>query len=181
MRSLSGTLTAAQKTPASLPHPKVEILDRVAGITRLNWTRLYTGAEADNFHAVAMPSDGSLIRLRIDSTNLYRQRVTTPGAGSDFTAWTSWAVTAYTVAICAYGTAVFAFRVGLDGKLYRADSSDSGASWGAWVDMGAITGTAATRLACCCKSATLAIVLYSQSNAVYRRRLSGGSWEAAAA
>ena len=182
MRSLSGTLTAAQKTPSTLPYPKVEVLDRVAGLTRLTWTRLYTGAEADNFHAVAMPADGSLIRLRIDAANnLYRQRVTTPGAGSDFTTWTSWAVTAYAVAICAYGTAVFAFRVGLDGKLWRADSADSGASWGAWVDMGAITGTATTRLACCCKSATLAIVLYSQSNAVYRRRLSGGAWEAAAA
>jgi hypothetical protein len=181
LRTLSGTLTAAQKTPASLPYPKVEALDRVAGLTRLNWTRFYTGAEADAFHAAAMPADGSLIRLRIDATNLYRQRVASPGAGSDYATWASWGVTAYAVAVCAYGAAVFAFRVGLDGKLYRADSADSGATWGAWVDMGAITGTSSTRLACCCKSATLAIVLYSEANAVYRRRLSAGTWEAAAA
>jgi hypothetical protein len=181
MRTLSSTLLAAQRSPSSVPCPKIEVLDRVAGITRLAWTRLYTGSEVDNFHAAAMPGDGSLIRLRVDgSNNLYRQRVTSPGPGSDYATWTSWGVTAYAVALAAYGSAVFAFRVGLDGRLYRADSSDYGASWGAWTDMGDISGGSATRLAACCKSATLAIILYSQSNSVYRRRLSGGSWEAAA-
>ena len=182
MRTLPAALTAAQKSASPLPYPKVDVLDRVAGITRLSWTRLYTGSEAENFHAAAMPGDGSLIRLRIDaSNNLYRQRVTSPGPGSDFSTWTSWAVIAYAVALAAYGSAVFAFRVGLDGHLYRCESSDYGASWGSWTDMGDITGSSSTRLASCCKSATAAIVLYSQSNAVYRRRLSGGSWEAAAA
>lgn len=182
MRTLSSTLIAAQKSPASYPHAKVEVKDRVGGITRLHWTRLYTGAEPDNFHAAAMPGDGSLIRLRIDAANnLYRQRVTTPGTGSDYSVWTSWGVTAYAVALAAFGSAVFAFRVGLDGHLYRCESSDYGASWGSWVDMGDISGTSSTRLASCCKSATAAIVVYSQSNAVYRRRLSGGTWEAAAA
>lgn len=181
MRSLPAPLTAAQKTASAFPYPGIEVRDRVAGITRLTWTRYYTGAEAENFHAAAMPGDGSLIRLRVDSTNLYRQRVTSPGPGSDYSVWTSWGVTSYAIALCAYGAAVFAFRVGLDGHLYRCESSNYGGSWGGWVDMGAIGGTSATRLAACCKSATLAIVLYSQSNAVYRRRLSGGSWEAAAA
>lgn len=180
MRTLPATLTAAQKSLSSYPHPKVEVFDKVGGITRLTWTRYYTGAEAENFHAAAMPGDGSLIRLRVASTNLYRQRVTSPGPGSDYSVWTSWGVTAYAVALCAYGAAVFAFRVGLDGHLYRCESSDYGANWGGWTDMGDIGGGSATRLAACCKSATAAIVLYSQSNAVYRRRLSGGTWEAAA-
>jgi len=181
LRTLSGTLTAAQKSPATLPHPKVEALDRTAGLTRLNWTRFYTGAEADAFHAAAMPGDGSLIRLRIDATNLYRQRVASPGAGSDYSTWTSWGVTAYAVAVCAYGAAVFAFRIGLDQHLYRCESADYGASWGSWTDMGDIAGYADDSLACCCKSATSAIVIYTQANAVRRRRLSGGTWEAAAA
>lgn len=182
MRSLSGTLIAAQKSPASYPHPKVEVFDRVAGITRLTWTRLYTGAEPENFHAAAMPGDGSLIRLRIDpSYNLWYSRVTSPGPASDYSSWTSWACSAYAVTICAYGVNVWIFAIGPEGKLWRKDSADSGVSFGAWIDMGAVGGTTATRLACCAKSSTAAIVLYSQSNAVYRRRLSGGSWEAAAA
>jgi len=182
MRTLSSTLTAAQKSSSARPHPKVEVFEKIGGITRLSWTRLYEGSENDSFHACCMPGDGSLIRLRVEpSTNeLYRQRVTSPDENSNYSSWTDWSVTAYAVAICAYGTSVFAFRIGTDGHLYRSESSDSGASFGSWTDMGDISGTSSFRLAATAKSATEAIVLYADGADIYRRRLSGGSWEAAA-
>ena len=131
MRSMSDTLKTAQRAKSVKPYVKVEIVEKIAGVTRFNWTRLYTGSEADCFHAVAMPEDGSLIRLRVASPGgaLYRQRVTSPGPASDYTVWTDWGVTAYAVALCSYGAAVYAFYIGASGNLYRCESTDNGANW----------------------------------------------------
>ncbi|HEX9976329.1 MAG TPA: hypothetical protein VGA82_03675, partial [Dehalococcoidales bacterium] len=80
MRSLSSTLLAAQKEASHTPYVKVEARNKMAGVVRLDWERLYTGTEDDYFHALTMPGDGSLIRARItppaDGRKLYRQRVT---------------------------------------------------------------------------------------------------------
>ena len=184
MRALSGTLTTAQKAQASRPHPQVQAHDKIAGVTRHHWTRYYTGAEDDYFHAAAMPADGSRIRLRVDESTktLYRQRVTSPGSGSTYSSWTDWSVDAFAVALASYGVNVWAFRIdATDGHLYRSDSTDSGATWGAWQDMGDVSGDSTFRLAACGKSLTEAIVIYGDGTDVYRRRLSGGAWEAAAA
>ena len=182
MRTLSSTLTAAQQSPSSKPYPQVVIADKRAGITRLAWTRYYTGSETEGPHAACMPADGSLIRIRVDPADsvLYRQRVTSPGSGSTYTSWTSWVVTAHAVACCATGALVLVFYISAaDGKLYRFESTDSGATWGAAVDMGDITGVAGSRVAACYKSTTEAIVIYNTGATIYRRRLSAGSWEAA--
>ena len=92
MRSLTSTLLAAQKEATHTPYVKVEAKNKIAGVVRLDWERLYTGTEDDYFHAVTMPGDGSLIRARItlpaDGRKLYRQRVANPGSSSDFSAWT---------------------------------------------------------------------------------------------
>lgn len=92
MRTLSDTLLEAQKGKSLLPYIKVQVKNRVAGITRLDWERLYQGSEDDGLHAATMPGDGSLIRLRTASPGgaLYRQRVTSPGPESDFSQWTEW-------------------------------------------------------------------------------------------
>jgi len=90
-------------------------------------------------------------------------------------------VTSHAVSVCSYGSSVLLFRVGLDGHLYRCESTDNGDSWGSWVDMGDISGDADFRLASCFKDADEAIVLYSTGTTVYRRRLSSETWEAAAA
>jgi len=92
MRTLSDTLLAAQRSKSGLPYVKVQVSNRVAGITRLDWERLYQGSEPDSHHAATMPGDGSLIRLRVASPGgaLYRQRVTSPGPESDFSLWTEW-------------------------------------------------------------------------------------------
>jgi hypothetical protein len=47
--------------------------------------------------------------------------------------------------------------------------------------MGDVSGDESFRLGACTKSTNLALVLYSNGTTLYRRRLSGGSWEAAAA
>ncbi len=92
MRTLTSTLLAAQKEATRTPYVKVEARNKIAGVVRLDWTRLYTGSEDDYFHAVTMPGDGSLIRARIslpvDGGKLYRQRVPNPGPSSDFSTWT---------------------------------------------------------------------------------------------
>ena len=60
MRSLSSTLLTARKEASRVTYVKVEARNKIAGIVRLDWTRLYTGAEADYFHALTIPGDGSL-------------------------------------------------------------------------------------------------------------------------
>jgi len=179
MRTLTDTLTAAQKRPSTRPHPKVEVFDKVAGITRFHWERLYEGAEAEKFHAVTMPGDGSLIRLRTDaSNNLYRQRVTGPDEESTYSSWTDWSVEAYAVSLCSYGANVVATRIGTDGHLYLSLSEDNGDTWSDWHDLETIAGTAADfRLASCFKDATNFLILYSDGTDLYRKRLTlSESW-----
>jgi hypothetical protein len=93
MRNLSPTLSAAQKQAAVTPCLKLEAWNKIAGVVRLDWERLYTGTEDDYLHALTMPGDGSLIKARVtlpgDSRKLYRQRVSAPGPSSDFSQWTN--------------------------------------------------------------------------------------------
>jgi len=119
-----------------------------------------------------MPGDGSLIRLRVDpSTNeLYRQRVTSPDENSNYSQWTDWGVTAYAVALCSYSANVHAWRIGTDGILYLSVSTDNGASFGSWQNMGEIGGTADFRVGACFKNANEAIVLYWDGTNINRRR-----------
>jgi len=91
MRTLSDTLLSAQKEASHIPYVKVKACNKIAGVVRLDWTRLYTGSEDDYFHAMTIPGDGSLIRVRVtppaDSRKLYRQRVADPSPESDFSQW----------------------------------------------------------------------------------------------
>ena len=173
MRALSGTLEAAQKTPAPRPHPQVEVYDKVTGVTRHHWERYYTGAEDLKHHAATMPGDGSLIRIRTDAANqLYRQRVTTPGSGSTYSSWTDWGVTAHAVSLCSYGANVVASRIDAAGHLQISISTDSGATWGGWLDVETIAGVAADfRLASCFKDATHFLILYTDGTDLYRKRI----------
>jgi len=77
MRNLSSTLLAAQKSASRRPYVKVQILERIGGVTRFSWVRPYTGSEDDHYHAAACPGDGSLVRFMVDPADnkLYRQKV----------------------------------------------------------------------------------------------------------
>ncbi len=136
MRDLTSTLLAAQKEAAAIPCVKVEARNKIAGVVRLDWNRLYTGSEDDYYHVVAMPGDGSLIRVRAtlpgDSRRLYRQRVSDPGPSSDFSQWIyTNQMNAAAVACAAVGAEVSIFWIdGVNRKIQRIKSTDNGVSWG---------------------------------------------------
>src|SRR4030042_6527248 len=92
MRELTSTLLAAQKKDRGIPYVKVEASNKISGIVRLDWQRLYEGSEDDFHHSLTVPGDGSLVRARISlpgsGQKLYLQRVVNPGPGSDFSTWT---------------------------------------------------------------------------------------------
>jgi len=136
MRNLTATLLAAQKKATATPYVKVEAGNKNSGVVRFDWTRLYTGSEDDYYHAVTMPGDGSLIRVRAplpgDARKLYRQRVPDPGPSSDFSQWTyTNQLNAAAVACASLGAEVSICWIdGANRKIQRIKSTDYGVSWG---------------------------------------------------
>jgi hypothetical protein len=182
MRSLTPELLAAQKSASAVPYLKAVVSDRIGGIRRLAWSRLYTGTEPDGYHAAAMPSDGSLIRARTTGGRVYFQRVTSPGAGSNFSSWTDLDAGANAdVALCAEGARVLLFFVDPAGLAIKLrESTDGGATLGA-VTTVVTAGSAVGWLAADGKPNGDACLLYSAGATVYSVRRTGGSWAAASA
>lgn len=143
MRTLSTTLLAAQKEPSRRPYVKVEVRDRAGAIERIAWQRLYTGTEPDSYHAVAMPGDNSLLRLRFNPSdaNVYLMRVASPGPGSDFSSWQAMgSAFAGGVALAAGGAEAMLFYVAPapnSDSVYYRQSNDYGQSWGPGYSAGA--------------------------------------------
>jgi hypothetical protein len=134
MRQLSSTLLAAQKEASRIPCVKVEASNKHAGVVNLRWERLYEGSEDDYYHALTMPGDGSLIRVRVtppaDARKLYRQRVASPNPQSDFSQWVYTSqYDVVTVAACSLGAEAGIFWIDGDRKLYHLKSTDYGANW----------------------------------------------------
>ena len=147
MRSISTALTREQKKPGRKPLIKVEAATyghpaAVASTSlqwaAFSWERLTTAGDATavGAHALAIPSDGSVCRVRVDGTTLYFQRVTSPSGLSDWTTWTSWGLTlaGHPIGMAAHGAEVVVFADDST-NLYRRQSADSGATWGSWVSM----------------------------------------------
>jgi hypothetical protein len=182
MRTLPSALLAAQKSASAIPYVKVEILGRIGGIRHLDWQRLYSGSEADSYHAGTMPGDGSLIRCRIDSGSLYLQRVTSPGPGSNFSTWTFVDSAASAgVALASRAAQVLLFYVGTNGRtIYLRESSNYGATFGSAT---AITTAAADVgwLAADIKDDNTALLIYSVGGTVHAVKCSGGTWGSPAA
>ena len=177
MRSISPTLLAAQKSASSEPYLRVVLYDRVGGVRRLAFDRLYTGDEPEGYHAAAMPSDGSLIRSRVDGGRVYYQRVTSPGPGSTFSSWTDLtAVASADTALCADGSRVLLFYVDTNGTTIRVrESTDHGATLGSPVTAASAAGTV-TWLAADVKSNGDSVLVYSVGATVYRAKRMSGSW-----
>jgi len=143
MRSLSSTLLAAQLKATRKPVLKVEVqayghpakADAIQWQV-FGWQKLHGDSTTQNHHGVALPSDGSLDRIRLSNTTIYHQRVTDPGPSSDYSNWTNLGNTIADshLAIAAQGTEVIVAAAGAS-SLYRRESSDSGATWGSWVNM----------------------------------------------
>jgi len=148
MKSLSSSLTAAQKKPDRLPYVEAKVYDFDQGIKRLSWERLYEGSEADNHHGIAFDGQGSMHRIRADSSNkLYRQKVTSPDDQSDYSQWTQLAADCYgPCAIAAHGARVYIFYRTTANVLWKYYSHDYGQSWnnGQLVDYADVLSMAAT-------------------------------------
>jgi len=186
MRELTSTLLAAQKQEAAVPYVKIEVFNKIAGVVRQDWDRLYDGSEEDYFHALTMPGDGSLIRARItppdDSRKLYRQRVGTPGPESDFSQWVyTGQYNAIVVAAASLGAEVSIFWVKTNREIRRVKSADYGASWGSPELIDYTPTTAVYGLAAAYKpDGDLAIFFADQSNLYVKKNVSG-QWQAKSA
>ncbi len=177
MRTLPTPLLAAQKSASATPYLKVTVSDRIGGIRRLAFSRLYTGGEADGYHAAAIPADGSLLRARTSGGRLYYQRVTSPGAGSDFASWADLEAAANAgVALCADGSRAMLFFVDPGGSVLKLrESTDNGATLGAAVTVATASG-AAEWLAADVKSNGDALLLYSVGAMVFWVKRTSGVW-----
>ena len=65
MRDLSPALLKAQQEASHIPYVKVVASNRINGVVRLDWERLYEGSEDDYFHSLTIPGDGGLVRVRV--------------------------------------------------------------------------------------------------------------------
>jgi len=182
MRSLSSTLLAAQKEASRTPYVKVEAKNKIAGIVRLDWTRLYTGSEPDYFHALTMPADGSLIRVRItpptDSRKLYRQRVASPTPESDFSQWTYCnQYDAVIVTCCSLGAEVSIFWIKSDRKIYRIKSTDYGETFGTPELIDYSPTTAINGIAADYKPNGDLALFFADQATLYVKKYVNGSWQ----
>ncbi len=188
MRSISDALLEEQKKPTRKPLVKVEVQayghpSQSAGIQweLFGWQRFYSGTETKDSHGVAIPSDGSLIRVRKSGANLYLARVTSPGPASDYSTWGSsfGGVTSNAkVAIAAQGTEVIV--VSMDAaNLWRRISTTSGASWGSWTVMSNARPCERGVAVAYKPNGDLAIVHASDVNdptSLYIQKRTGGTW-----
>lgn len=187
MRSLTPNLLAAQKQAAAIPCVKVEARNKVAGVVRYDWDRLYAGSEPDSLHALTIPGDGSMVRARVtpmaDSQKLYRQRVISPGPTSDFSLWTyTGQYNAVAVACAALGAEVSIFWIdGLDRRILRLKSTDYGANWDSpeLVDYSPTTNVSG--LAVAYKPGGDLAVFFADQTTLYVKKQVSGVWQAKSA
>ena len=183
MRDLTATLLAAQKQATATPYVKVEAKNKVTGVVRLDWTRLYTGSEDDYYHAVAMPGDGSLVRVRVtlpgDSCKLYRQRVPDPGPTSDFSQWIyTNQLNAAVVACAEVGAEVSIFWIdGANRKVQRIKSTDNGVSWGSPEVIDYSPTTNIGGLAAAYKPNGDLAIFFADQATLYVKKNIGGQWQ----
>ncbi len=186
MRTLSATLLTAQQEPSRAPYAEVKAVNKIAGVVRLDWTRLYTGSEADYSHVLTMPGDGSLIRVRVtpptDGCKIYRQRVTSPGPGSDFSQWTYLnEYNAVVIAAAAHGIEASIFWINSSREIRRIVSTDYGASWGSPELVDYSPTTAIYGLAAVYKPDGDLAVFFADQATLYIKKCTGGSWQPMAA
>jgi len=186
MRELTSTLLAAQQQSVAVPLVKVEAVNMMGGVVKLDWSRLYSGSEPDYFHALAMPASGSLVRARItppaDSRKLYRQRVASPGPGSDFSPWTyTGQYNAIVVAAAALGTEVSIFWINTAREVRRINSTDSGASWGSPELLDYSPTTAIYGIAAAYKPGGDLALFFADQSTLYVKKCVGGQWQSKAA
>ncbi len=182
MRSLTPTLLEAQRSGSAVPHIRVAVSDAAAGVARPVFRRLYRGNEVNFYHAAVCAGDGSLVRVRVSSSDsrLYVQRLSSPGPSSGFASWTRLNTVSATanVAMTARGATLNVFYVEPRGtSVYRLESTNYGASWSAPIivrnpNLGRIAWIAAAAD----DSGALGLFFATATNAVYFIKQSGQAW-----
>jgi len=180
-------LEAEQKKPTRKPVVKVEVqaYGHPAKATSIQWQlfgwqKMGGDSSTPDFHGVAIPSDGSLNRIKLDNTTLKSQRVTSPGPGSSYSSWsTRGGVPADShVAIAAHGTNLIIACCSA-ATLWRFESADSGASWGAAAQM-ANARPCERGCAVAYKSNGDCIIVHASDvndpKSLYLQKRTGGSW-----
>jgi hypothetical protein len=186
MRELTSTLLAAQQQASPTPFVKVEAVNRVAGVFRYGWDRLYEGQEAGYFHALAVPGDGSLNRFRItlpsDSRKLYRQRVSAPGPESNFTQWTyTGQYNAVVVAVASLGAEISLFWINSSREVRRIKSTDYGVNWGSPELLDYSPTTYIYGISAAYKPNGDIAVFFADQSTLYVKKCVSGQWQAKSA
>jgi hypothetical protein len=193
MQSMTPTLLAAQKKPRGKPVFKVEVSDHLGPMARYTWTQLYTDAQDDQPHCMAICSDNSIIRVCSDSGTAKYQRITDPTAEAEWTTWTttgSACSATMQMALATNGAHAWWFYISSnDMVLYCRESSDYGASWGAATTVHTCAGTYHLEsVAVACRVDTDGIVFYSTGDSalanttnLWRRKQTAGAWGTATA
>ncbi len=186
MRELTETLLAAQQRATATPSVKVVASNKISGVVRYDWTRLYTGTEDDYYHALAMPGDGSLVRARVtpvsDSRKLYRQRAASPGAGIDYSQWTyTGQYNAVVTAAAATGAEVSIFWTNTSREIRRIKSTDYGATWGSPELIDYTPTTSIYGLAAAYKSNGDLAIFFADQATLYVKKNISGTWQTKAA
>ena len=176
----------AQQQATAVPYVKVEVTNRIAGVVRYDWDRLYNGTEDDYLHALTLPGDGSLIRVRVtpltDSQELYRQRVSNPGPESDFSQWTyigQYNVVA--VAAASLGSEVSIFWIKTNREIRRLKSTDNGVNWDSPELIGYSPTTAINGMAAAYKTTGDLAIFYADQSTLYVRKNISGQWQSPSA
>jgi hypothetical protein len=182
MRELTATLLAAQQQESGIPCVKVVAANKIFGVVRYDWSRLYNGSEDDYYHALAMPADGSLIRARItlpsDSRKLYRQRVSSPGEGSDFSQWIyTGQYNAVVAAAATLNAEVSILWINSSREIRRLKSTDNGANWGSSELIDYSPTTSIYGLAVAYKTNGDLGIFFADQSTLYVKKNVSGSWQ----
>ena len=182
MRNLSDTLLKTQKQLTHTPYVRLEAVNMINGVRRLDWQRLYGGVEEEYFHALTVAGDGSLIRARItppsDSRKLYIQRIINPGEVSDFSQWTyTNQYNAVVVAAASLGANISIFWVKGDRKIQRIVSTDYGATWSSAQLVDYSPTTAINGISAAYKTNGDLALFFADQSTLYVKKLVNGQWQ----
>ena len=186
MRNISETLLKAQKQESRIPYVKLEADNKINGVTRLQWERLYSGTEEEFFHAATIAADGSLIRIRVtppsDSRKLYIQRTANPDEDSVFDAWTyTGQYNVVIVAAASFEETVAVFWIKSDRKIQYILSSNCGATWSGVQLIDYSPTTAINGISTSYKANGDLALFFACQSVLYVKKLVNGQWLAKSA
>ncbi|MFA5628751.1 MAG: hypothetical protein WC958_00585 [Dehalococcoidales bacterium] len=186
MINLTDSLLRAQREPSRIPYIKLVASNKISGGLNLKWQRVYNGNETEYFHALAVTSDGSLIRARIthpaDSRKLYIQRIANPNEEPDFSLWQyTGQYNAVIVAAAALGDTVSVFWIKSDRKIQQIVSSDCGITWSEANIIDYTPTTAVNGICAAYKPNGDLALFFADQTTLYIKQKINGEWQPKAA